>query len=278
MEPMRDAAASGERFRTALVLGGGGMFGAYQAGVWRALHGSFRPDVVIGASIGAINAWAIAGGCDPEQWVDQWLDFREAAAHRFRFHRMFFDGCIDRQGFEDFIRRHHARFVPRLPCAVAVTYVRGLEPGLVLSPNISWAHLAASCAVPFMLPAYRLERGLAVDGGLMSAVPLWAASQLGVERTVAVNLLPRAAPWWLRGGRALLHRASRFTMPDRSGMEVEWIEHPTPLGSIRESARWDARRAARLVESGRRDAELALPRIEAWGAEDGHKQVDSFLF
>ena len=45
-----------------LVLQGGGALGAYQAGVYQALHeASIEPDWVIGTSIGAINASLIAG-------------------------------------------------------------------------------------------------------------------------------------------------------------------------------------------------------------------------
>src|SRR3712207_2271535 len=45
-----------------LVLQGGGALGAYQAGVFQALHeAGVAPDWVIGTSIGAINAGIIAG-------------------------------------------------------------------------------------------------------------------------------------------------------------------------------------------------------------------------
>ena len=45
-----------------LVLQGGGALGAYQAGVYQALHrAGIEPDWVIGTSIGAINAALIAG-------------------------------------------------------------------------------------------------------------------------------------------------------------------------------------------------------------------------
>ena len=45
-----------------LVLQGGGALGAYQAGVYQALHeAGIEPDWVIGTSIGAINAGIIAG-------------------------------------------------------------------------------------------------------------------------------------------------------------------------------------------------------------------------
>ena len=48
--------------QTVLVLQGGGALGAYQVGVYQALHeAGIEPDWVIGTSIGAINAALIAG-------------------------------------------------------------------------------------------------------------------------------------------------------------------------------------------------------------------------
>ncbi|MBV8193787.1 MAG: patatin-like phospholipase family protein [Alphaproteobacteria bacterium] len=48
--------------RVALVLQGGGALGAYQAGVYQALHeADIEPDWISGVSIGAINAAIIAG-------------------------------------------------------------------------------------------------------------------------------------------------------------------------------------------------------------------------
>ena len=48
--------------RIVLVLQGGGALGAYQAGVYQALHeAGMEPDWVIGTSIGAINASLIVG-------------------------------------------------------------------------------------------------------------------------------------------------------------------------------------------------------------------------
>ena len=45
-----------------LVLQGGGALGAYQAGVYHALHEhAIEPDWIVGTSIGAINASLIAG-------------------------------------------------------------------------------------------------------------------------------------------------------------------------------------------------------------------------
>jgi NTE family protein len=51
-----------EKLRIVLVLQGGGALGAYQAGVYQALHEhDLAPDWIVGTSIGAINAALIAG-------------------------------------------------------------------------------------------------------------------------------------------------------------------------------------------------------------------------
>ena len=51
-----------------LVLQGGGALGAYQAGVYEALHGAgIEPDWVIGTSIGAINGALIAGNAPADR-------------------------------------------------------------------------------------------------------------------------------------------------------------------------------------------------------------------
>ena len=54
-----------------LVLQGGGALGAYQVGVYQALHeAGIEPDWVIGTSIGAINASLIAGS-EPADRLDR---------------------------------------------------------------------------------------------------------------------------------------------------------------------------------------------------------------
>jgi NTE family protein len=58
----REDPASSLPGQVVLVLQGGGALGAYQVGVYQALHDAgIEPDWVMGTSIGAINAALIAG-------------------------------------------------------------------------------------------------------------------------------------------------------------------------------------------------------------------------
>ncbi|MCE4535760.1 patatin-like phospholipase family protein [Pelomonas sp. P7] len=67
----RTASPPGLPGQVVLVLQGGGALGAYQVGVYEALHDAgIEPDWVIGTSIGAINAALIAGN-PPERRMDR---------------------------------------------------------------------------------------------------------------------------------------------------------------------------------------------------------------
>jgi NTE family protein len=65
-----------------LVFQGGGALGAYQAGVYQALHeAGVEPDWIIGTSIGAINAGLIAGNELPNR-VDRLEEFWRRMRHK----------------------------------------------------------------------------------------------------------------------------------------------------------------------------------------------------
>ena len=72
-----------------LVLQGGGALGAYQWGVYEALHArGIEPDWVIGTSIGAINAALIAGN-KPTQRLERLAAFWQAVEQRAPFGPLF---------------------------------------------------------------------------------------------------------------------------------------------------------------------------------------------
>jgi NTE family protein len=71
-----------EERQIVLVLQGGGALGAYQAGVYHALHEhGIEPDWIIGTSIGAINASLIAGNPSSER-LDKLKEFWTRMAYR----------------------------------------------------------------------------------------------------------------------------------------------------------------------------------------------------
>ena len=70
MTPGGEGAGASRDFDIALVLSGGNALGAFEAGVYEALHQhGLQPDWVVGASIGAINGALIAGSA-PDRRIE----------------------------------------------------------------------------------------------------------------------------------------------------------------------------------------------------------------
>ncbi len=244
--------------RTALVLSAGAMFGAWQAGVWRALAGRFQPDIVIGASSGALNAWAIAGGCPPEELAAFWLDPALARVTRLRFPFPPWAGVFDSDRLEQIARRVHSAFRPRTEVVVAVTAVRGLRVHLFRNEEITWLHLAASCAIAFGFRTVAIEGRHYTDGGLLGALPLWAAGDTGASRAIGLLSMPRLPS---AVGRALL-RVFRGLAPappvTRQVAEARILTPSEPMGSLSDLLFWRRDNIERWLALGRRDGERWL--------------------
>jgi NTE family protein len=240
--------------KSALVLSAGGMFGAYQAGVWKVLAQRLRPDVVVGASAGALNAWAIAGGAAPADLIDYWLAPECASLASFRFLQAPWRGVFDARPLHARIRRLWEAYRPQLEIGVVATEIPRLRPRLFRGPEIEWRHLAASTAVLACYPQVRIEGRIYSDGGLLEALPLWAAARMGATRIVAVNVLAlapsRLAGWAVRRFRTLAPAPPAAP----AELEVIVISPSRPLGSLREAVFWSRDAVERCLEMGEHDA------------------------
>ena len=90
-----DASLHGRQ--TVLVFQGGGALGAYQAGVYQALHEKgIEPDWIIGTSIGAINAGLIAGN-RVEDRLPKLEEFWNRMAQKTNWHDSWFGAQLTAQ-------------------------------------------------------------------------------------------------------------------------------------------------------------------------------------
>jgi predicted acylesterase/phospholipase RssA len=251
----------------ALALSGGAAFGAYQAGVWRALvERGWRPDTVVGVSIGAVNAWMLSRGATPNEmaaaWRDWPADLLPGRERRFdlpwRAHAPLFRAWIERVAEE---------FGPR-PTAVdghiAVLEALTGRPRLVSAAEADGRMLVAACALPGVMAPVRVDGTLYLDFGIVRYLPLREAIESGADDIVAVDLLaahpfPLVRPFQRAFARAWkTMRGESPTRQDKRHPLVTVVGHPVPLGTVRESFRWDRQVVERLVEDGYRDTAAAL--------------------
>ncbi len=183
-----------EKPRTALVLGGGGSKGALQAGFYRAVcELGIKIDLVVAASIGALNGAFIAAGMPPRIIMQEWARVRRrdifslnwallrrgAAAdsiYSFRNLRQFLAARLPVSTFEEL----------RVPFIVVTTDLQTGRPCLWEKGNLLEAVLA-SCAIPGIFPPVQGPQGRwVIDGSLADNVPVSTALARGADQVVGI--------------------------------------------------------------------------------------------
>jgi len=189
--------------RTVLVLGGGGGRGAAQLGVLRALaERGIRPDAVVGTSVGALNAAAIAAvGLEAAVPLLERIWASEQTRAVFRAQRL--QMVANRLRRKPYLRSgqcvrdlvRHARDVAaitsfealKIPLHIIVTDLSEGLPVVLSSGSLEDA-LCASCAIPGVFPAVRHGERLYVDGGVTENCSLSTAYALQPTRIIAIDL------------------------------------------------------------------------------------------
>jgi NTE family protein len=185
---------------TAFVLGGGGVLGACEVGMLRALlEAGITPDLVLGTSVGAINGAVFAAAPDLEGvarlekvWTE--LDARGVfegslftrlgTAVRTRTHLHSNEAL--RQSLAEALAEVQIEQLPlRFQC-VAASIERAAETWFTEGPLV--AAVLASCAVPGLLPPVEIGGEHYLDGGLVDSVPLGRAVELGARRIFVLHV------------------------------------------------------------------------------------------
>jgi NTE family protein len=183
----------------AIVLGGGGVFGATQVGMLRALlESGIRPRLVVGTSVGAINGAAIAAEpsiAGVENLAGLWASLAEAG--------MLADNVLTRAGTLARYRTHLYSPAPlrkllhaHLPETFAELAV-GFQC-VAASIERAGAHwfssgpltdaVMASAAVPGLLPAVVIDGEHFLDGGLVHSIPVGRALALGASEVYVLHV------------------------------------------------------------------------------------------
>jgi len=199
---------------TAFVLGGGGILGAAEVGMLRALlEREIVPDLIVGSSVGALNGAFLAA--DPSaSSVDRMVDLWTGLSDRGIFGESVFGqiSTLARHGTHlhtnDGLRRvleeglgtiEFADLAVRFQCVAAC--IERAAATWFSSGQLNDAVLA-SCAVPGLLPAVEIGGEHFLDGGLVRSVPIGRAAELGARRIFVLHvgrleqpLRPPSRPW-----------------------------------------------------------------------------------
>jgi NTE family protein len=224
--------------KSALVLSGGGMFGAWQAGAWRSLALGFKPDLVVGASVGSLNGYAIAAGWSAGDLCAWWQRPDVASFQRL----------------PETVRVLMDARPLQIEYAVVLVDLFRLKPRIITGPVIQAEHLLASCAVPGAALPRRIDGRWYLDGGLLNPLPLWAAVELGATRIVALNALPEVPSVVLRPFVKVFRACFGHHPPLPPSVQLTTLSPRRPLGSLHDALHWKQENIARWIEQGAADA------------------------
>lgn len=202
--------ASHRRPHTAWVLGGGGNLGSIQVGMLRALVARGEtPDLVLGCSVGSLNALAVAADPTPEgieRLRQTWLGIRgEDVFPSGRLNGPWqllkrAPSLFPNDGLIELIERSapHANFedYPITLQCVATDLQTGRAVWFDSGPVRD--AVLASAALPAAFPPVPIGPNLYIDGGVVDNVPIRRAVDLGADRIVVLHVgnfdRPRPVP------------------------------------------------------------------------------------
>jgi NTE family protein len=258
----------------AFVLGGGGLLGAAEVGMLRALlEAGVTPDLVVGTSVGAINGAVVAA--DPSlqavsRLTEVWRGLADSDVYaggalrrvrhfaRTRTHahpneplrRMLREQLGDRR-IEDLS-------VP-FQC-VAASIERAAEHWFSDGPLVE--AVLASAAVPGVLPPVRVGDEHFLDGGLVNSIPVGRAVALGARQIYVLQvgrierpLVAPTRPWEVAVVAFEIARRHRFA-GDMAALPDSVRVHVLPTGQP------DPPRYADLSALRHRDVDQVGTRIE----------------
>jgi NTE family protein len=183
----------------AIVLGGGGVFGATQVGMLRALlESGVRPGLVVGTSVGAINGAAIAAEpsiAGVENLAGLWASLAEAgmftenvlarASTLARYRTHLYSPAPLRKLLHAHLPETFADLAVGFQCVAASIERAGAH--WFSSGPLSEA-VMASAAVPGMLPPVVIDGEHFLDGGLVHSIPVGRALALGAREVYVLHV------------------------------------------------------------------------------------------
>lgn len=193
----------------ALVLSGGNIKGAYQAGIVSTLlQAGYVPEIATGISVGAINAGYLAG-LAPAGSIPDWPAIGRRLEEFWREHvtspesfvkkrgipgilwnliRKRWKGLVDTEPLADVVRREFATVDPRKTALrLRVGAVNILSGDLIYKDRTEPKlidYILASTAEPIAMPLQVIDDQPYYDGGLRDIAPLKQAIELGATRVI----------------------------------------------------------------------------------------------
>ncbi len=188
--------------KRALILAGGGARGSFQAGVWKYLTQiGWKPDIICGTSIGAVNAAAIGSGMDTKTLIHLWTTYNRRRMYRlnllqftaYLFSKRAIKPLLDTKPMEKVLHDNlDFKALKKSKTKIIITAVNMLtgHPEFFNQSQIQLKHILASGAMPLLFPWQEINGEPYWDGGVMVNTPIAPALDFGADEIIVVLLSP----------------------------------------------------------------------------------------
>lgn len=230
------------------------------------------PDFVVGTSLGAINAAALAAGRTPDEMRDFWLWLQEEVLASPI--RAIARGVTVRQARrqEELVRTRIAEMLPAdfadlpIPLRVVATELTTGNEVVLDSGDLPTA-VMASCALPGLFPPVEIGGGHFIDGGLVAGMPLRAVPDNTGTVVVLDTGHSATSPdtvagfrWWEVGALSYAHqiRGQAVNVLVKTAART-----PVVVLSTSEGRLLDFSDAQAVIDAGRQAAQAQLAGLPA---------------
>jgi NTE family protein len=276
----------------AFILSGGGTLGSIQVGMLQALlEADIRPEVLVGSSIGSVNAAFLAAGPSPER-----VEALRALWHGVRPRDVFslnplrMGHALLRRGSLFSAERWRAFVSENLPydriedaavpLRIIATDFEDGSPVVLDSGSVVDAVMASTC-LPGIFPPQRIGDHLYLDGVLSDPVPLKPAVDAGADTLYVLAVSTASpAPDARSPGAILRHsltilliphiRLDALRMPDGCP-DLKVVQIPSVGAQV---ALWDMSAQDDLMERSYQEAARFLADRERSAVGDGNDGTD----
>jgi NTE family protein len=191
--------------KRALILSGGGARGAFQVGVMKYLNEiNWKPDLICGTSVGAINAVAYGTGMSNDQLTTLWRTYHRKKMYRVTLpiiirslrSRKHFSPLSDTRPLKGLLAEHLKIENLRNSTAEILISALNMNTGQIKFFNqhvVEIDHLMAASAIPGLFSWHYIDNEPYWDAGLMVNTPITPALEKGAKEIIVVLLSPVGA-------------------------------------------------------------------------------------
>ena len=237
------------KHKLGIVLSGGGARGIAHLGVLDALHRhGIEPDLIAGASMGAIVGCFYAAGIEPQYILEE---IKKERLSKFLSWSLPGDGFLDLEHIEELLGQHVGKNDFSALKKTFFVSVSNLNSGKneVIGKGRLFEFVIASASIPIVFKPRIINGKMYVDGGLQNNLPALAVRDY-CERLIGVNVNHSGPLDKINGIKEIAERCLRLAIEGSVKENLDVCDVVIQPDKAKDYNTFDFRKADEIYKSG----------------------------